>query len=91
MQRQMQRHPCPDAALTNALRQDTRRPVGREGSFPSGLVVAEELYVAGELQKILKHAAEVEPLLRRVAHHEVVTTAPLAGIVVEVLRTAAKL
>jgi hypothetical protein len=43
---------------------------------------------AGELQKILKDAAEVEPLLRRVAHHEVLTTAPLADVVAEVLRIA---
>ena len=68
-----------------------RRSGGRERSFPSGLVAAQELYAAGELQKILKDAAEVEPLLRRVAHHEVVTTSPLANVVVEVLRIAAKL
>ena len=46
---------------------------------------------AGELQRTLKDAAEVEPLLRRLAHHEVVTTAPLADIVAEVLMIAAKL
>jgi hypothetical protein len=54
-------------------------------------VAAQELYGAGRLQKILKDAAEVEPLLGRVAHHEVVTTAPLADVVVEVFRIAAKL
>jgi hypothetical protein len=46
---------------------------------------------AGELQKILKDEAELEPHLRRVAHHEVVTTAPLEDVVAEVLRIAAKL
>ena len=41
---------------------------------------------AEERQRVIDDTAAVEPLLRRVADHEVVTTAPLAEVVATVLR-----
>ena len=41
---------------------------------------------AEERQRVLDDTATVEPLLRGVADHEVVTTAPLADVVTTVLR-----
>ena len=41
---------------------------------------------AEERQRVLDDSATVEPLLRGVADHEVVTTAPLADVVTTVLR-----
>ena len=43
---------------------------------------------AAERARVLADLAEVEPLLRRVAAHEVVTTAPLDDVVTTVLRLA---
>lgn len=42
----------------------------------------------GELEKILADTAEYEPRLRRRATHEIVTTAPVADVVAEILRIA---
>lgn len=44
----------------------------------------------GELERILADTAEVEPALRAVAHHEIVTTAPLADVVDRILRLAGR-
>lgn len=41
---------------------------------------------AEELSRILKDIEDVEPLLRRVAHHEVRTTIPLHDVVTTVLK-----
>jgi dephospho-CoA kinase len=41
---------------------------------------------AAERQRVLDDTAAVEPLLRRVADHEVVTTAPLDEVVTTILR-----
>jgi dephospho-CoA kinase len=43
---------------------------------------------AEERQRVLDDTAAVEPLLRGVADHEVVTTAPLAEVVTTILRLA---
>jgi dephospho-CoA kinase len=43
---------------------------------------------ADERQRVLDDTAAVEPLLRGLADHEVVTTAPLAEVVTTVLRLA---
>jgi dephospho-CoA kinase len=42
----------------------------------------------GELDRVLDDLRAVEPLLRKVADHEIVTTKPLGDVVTEVLRLA---
>ena len=42
----------------------------------------------GELERILDDLAAVEPLLRKMADHEIRTTMPLSDVVTEVLRLA---
>ncbi len=41
-----------------------------------------------EYARIVRDVADIEPLLRRAAHHTVVTTAPLSEVVTTVLRLA---
>jgi broad-specificity NMP kinase len=65
---------APVDVLTTRLAQRSTNPFGKHPA---------------ELARILDDVEHVEPLLRRVATHEVDTTAPLGEVVDEVLRIAA--